>query len=109
VHAADGTYRWRNPVADSDQPIDVTEVLPTKNGEVVLFRVPQSGFGEPDKNYIGPPAALVNLAGDQFPGFIAILDDPERLPLDTFRAILRTIRTSAPTEPVPTSTPYPQP
>ncbi len=85
----------------------MTEVLEADGGEIVLFDLPYFGYDEPDPDYVGPPAALVNMAGDQFPGFIAILSESSRLAPDTFRAILRTIRTTVPTEPVSTAMPGP--
>jgi len=92
----DGSVCW---LSNSCSEIAIEEVVASDSGghEAVVFLLPElmgTGEGAPP----GPLAALVNLEGGHFPGLIVLNRDPERLPFDTVRAILRTFEVSAPTE-----------
>ena len=100
-----GAYRWKFATGSPGTDIDVMEVLDVDGGPIVMFRLPPPmGWGETEP-WPEHPAALVNLAGDDFPGFIAIPRDSDRLPLDVFVAILQTIRVAEPDLPPPTVRP----
>jgi hypothetical protein len=77
----------------------VREVLTVNGLEVVIFSE-QCGPDESAGRCLG---ALFNLESDRLPGGIALPWDQKRLPIDTFRAILMTMRAFPPTEPVTTT------
>jgi hypothetical protein len=95
-----GGYLWRSAPLPDGVPVHVREVLAASGTDVLLIT---TGCG-PGIEAGGCQAALANLAGDQFPGLIAWPDQSGRLPYETFRAILSTVRVSPPAEPVQTST-----
>lgn len=102
-----GRYYWRTIPAPNGMEIDVDDVFKVDGREVVLFRPPPL-WGEQDgeeESAVYPIRALVNLSGDRFPGFIVLPYDTERLPLETLRAILQSIRVEEPWAPPSTSTP----
>jgi hypothetical protein len=96
ARGGDGTVRWLDAPAQPDgTEIEVDGVITASSGsEIVLFQVPPMFGSEP-----GPPAALVNLAGNHFPGMIVLNRDPARLPAGTLRAMLQTIEVSDPRAP----------
>jgi hypothetical protein len=100
-----GRYVWQTVMSRGGEGelMDVVEVLQVDGREVVVFRLPPP-FGW-DENEPWPEhlAAVGNLDGEQFPGFIAIPRDLGRLPIETFRALLLAIRVVSPTEPVATT------
>jgi len=102
---AGGKLKWMMPSSAEGIDIEVLEILEAEGRPIVLFRLPPPMGWDDNEPWPEHPAALANLVGDVFPGFIAIPGDPERLPLDTFRAILRTIRVTQPSAPPPTAVP----
>jgi hypothetical protein len=96
----DGSVRWLTiPSRPDGEDVEGEEVIQSAAGvEVVLFLLPPA-MGSPDGTPPGPLAALVNLAGERFPGLIVLNRDPARLPEDTLRAILATVELSEPIAP----------
>lgn len=93
----DGSFRWLLIPAHPDGiEIEAEAVLRSASGvEIVTFRVPPL-MGSPDEAPPSPLGALVNLAGDRFPGLIVLNSDSARLPEETLRAILRTFEVGEP-------------
>ena len=91
-----GSYRWRTVMSPTGSEIEPDDVLEVDGREIVLLRIPAwAGRGQIEA---GPRAALGNLIGAQFPGYIVMAEDTERLPDATLRAILASIRVEEPTE-----------
>lgn len=99
-----GGYLWLSRGSSEGYPVNVREVLAADGTDVVLF-AKSCGPGTEGDDCLG---ILANLAGDEFPGFIARPEQHSaRLPYETLRAILSTIRVWPPTEPLPTLEPEP--
>ena len=107
TRSEDGGMRWLYvPSRPDGSEIEVEEVVTSESGTEIAVFVPPTFMGALDDATPGPPAALVNLAGDRFPGLIVINRQPERLPAETLRAILQTIEVTEPTQTdVATATP----
>lgn len=93
----DGSLRWLLIPAHPDgEDIEAEAVLRSASGvEIITFRVPPL-MGPEDEAAPSPLGALVNLAGDRFPGLIVLNTDATRLPEETLGAILRTFEVSEP-------------
>lgn len=98
----DGDYLWQTVMWPEGQEIDVEEVIEVGDREVVLFRTAPL-MSQPVEGVEYPLAALGNLVGERFPGFIVQNAEDERLPYETFLAILSTIEVYEPTAEPPGS------